>query len=240
MNLAGLGFSVECLFPQTRDLCAGFLSNGQADLALTVTAEDLEWERRRLRKQNDPSAGGSDAAMESLSLSRKIAERLPGFDRVLFHGSCLAFDGQAVLFTAKSGTGKSTHTRLWREVFGDRVAMVNDDKPFLHIREDGVTAWGTPWRGKHRLGGTGSAPLKAICIVTRGAENRIWRVTPSEALGLLYQQTYRPLDREALAQTLTLLDRLCAHVELYCLSCNMDPQAAQTAMEGIFGRYIVV
>ena len=77
-------------------------------------------------------------------------------------------DGQAVLFTAKSGTGKSTHTKLWRDLFGERAVMVNDDKPLLRILKDGVLVCGTPWDGKHRLSTNCALPLKAICILERG------------------------------------------------------------------------
>lgn len=235
MELAGLSFSVQCGFESTRALCADYLTedSGAPDLSIAVTREDLEWERQRLLRKNDPQAYAPLEALESLSLNRKIAEYLPGRDRVLFHGSCLAFDGQGVLFTAKSGTGKSTHTRLWREVFGDRVVMVNDDKPFLHIREDGVSVCGTPWRGKHRLGSNLTVPLKAVCIVTRDCGNRIERITPRDALTALLQQTYRPADPEMLGQTLTLLDVLSRQVGLYRLYCNMDPQAAQVALTGM-------
>ena len=82
-------------------------------------------------------------------------------------------DGAAYLFTAPSGTGKSTHTRLWREVFGDRVWMINDDKPMLRISENLVTAYGTPWNGKHHISRNASAPLKAIVQLNRGKENII-------------------------------------------------------------------
>ena len=95
------------------------------------------------------------------------------YDTILFHGSVIAVDGIGYLFTAKSGTGKSTHTRLWREYFGDRAAMVNDDKPLLKITDSSVIAYGTPYNGKHRLGTNISVPLKAICILTRAADNHI-------------------------------------------------------------------
>lgn len=235
MRLAGLLFDVQCCYETTRNLCRDYLTeeNGEADYAISVTEVDIEWERRHLLKKDDPMADTKPEALDSLSLNRKLAEFLPSRDRILFHGSCLAFNGQGVLFTAKSGTGKSTHTRLWRENFGDRVVMVNDDKPFLHITENGVSVCGTPWRGKHRLGGNMTVPLKAICIVTRSPENRIERITPREALTTLLQQTYRPGDQEMLGQTLTLLDQLSRQVGLYRLYCNMDSEAARTALAGL-------
>jgi hypothetical protein len=152
---------------------------------------------------------------------------------VLFHGSSLAIDGSGVLFTAKSGTGKSTHTRLWRQVFGDRVCMVNDDKPFLHIGTDTVTVYGTPWRGKHSLGGNISAPLKAVYFVNRGEANRVDTITARELYPLLLQQTYTPENPVAMAQTLALVERLSRNVQLLRLYCNMEPEAAEVAFRGL-------
>ena len=84
-----------------------------------------------------------DDYLETLAVCRKIAERMPEYDTFLFHGSCIAVDGVGYLFTAKSGTGKSTHTRLWRELLDNRATMVNDDKPLIRIADDGLVIYGT-------------------------------------------------------------------------------------------------
>lgn len=231
-RIADKCFRVSCCFESTRALCSEYLvEDGCPDLTIHISPEDLLRERQLLPQQEK---GASDSAVESLVLCRRIAEWLPSQDRILFHGSSLAFDGNGVLFTAKSGTGKSTHTRFWREAFGDRVQMVNDDKPFLHVCNDGVTVYGTPWRGKHRLGSNISAPLKAICFVCRGEENKIEPVSPRELYALLLQQTYAPRDPGMMAATLGLVDRLSKGVRLYRLTCNLDPQAAVAACSGIF------
>jgi len=232
VKLGDLLFSVRgsdaaCAF------CREYTVEEAAERVVDLTPEALSAERQFLRRINDPGADASEQFIETLALFRTIAEQLPAHDRVLFHGSSLAIDGKGVLFTAKSGTGKSTHTRLWREVFGDRVVMVNDDKPFLHITPEGTTVYGTPWRGKHRLGSNISAPLRAICIVCRGEENRIQRATFREALPTLLQQTYMPEDPRMLQRTLALADRLSRTVPVYRLYCNMDPQAAQVAYAGL-------
>ena len=232
VKLADLLFSV-CGSDTARRFCGDYLADGTAEHTVQLTPEILEGERQFLRRINDPGAEASEQFIETLALFRIVAEQLPAHDRVLFHGSSLAIDGRGVLFTAKSGTGKSTHTRLWREVFGDRVVMINDDKPFLHITPEGTRIYGTPWRGKHRLGSNISAPLGAICIVCRGMENRIQRVSPREALPALLQQTYMPEDPRMLQRTLALADRLAKTVPVYRLHCNMDPAAAKVAYEGL-------
>ena len=143
-------------------------------------------------------------------------------------------DGYGYLFTAKSGTGKSTHTRLWREYLGDRAVMVNDDKPLIRVGEQ-VTVFGTPYNGKHRLGENIAVPLRAVCILTRDTENHIERITKADAYAMLVQQVYRPQDAAQMAKTLQLVDRMAEQTALYRLGCNMDISAARVAYEGMRG-----
>lgn len=234
VRMAELPVEVFCQFESTKEYCRDYLREDDAapELVVTLSEAVLAEEQRQLRAKADPGAENRNV-VENYSLCRALAEFLPSRDRVLFHGSSLAIDGQGVLFTAKSGTGKSTHTRLWREVFGERVVMINDDKPFLHIGPEETRICGTPWRGKHRLGTNLSAPLRAICIVCRGEENQTLRLTPREALPTLLQQIYMPEDPGMLRQTLALADRLSRTVPVYRLYCNMEPEAARVAYEGL-------
>lgn len=133
------------------------------------------------------------------------------------------------LFTAKSGTGKSTHTRLWRELLGGRAVMINDDKPLISLSENGIMVHGTPWDGKHRLSTNMCVPLRALCILERAEENRIVPITKKDAYNMLMQQVYKPTEPQKLIKTMQLIDRLAASVKLYRLGCNMDIQAAQLA-----------
>ena len=235
--IADIVFEVSCQYHTTRNLCRDYPARPDDLVCETVciTPEDLEGERQRLLRKKNPGElleASTPEALERLHLCRRISELLPKYNRVLFHGSSLAIDGRGVLFTAKSGTGKSTHTRLWRQEFGDRVRMINDDKPFLHIAEDGITVYGTPWRGKHALGDNVSAPLKAIVFVNRGEDNRVEPVTPRELYPLLLQQTYTPEDPDAMVKTLALVEKLSGQVSLLKLYCNMDPEAAHVALQG--------
>ncbi len=151
----------------------------------------------KIQKRAFPSGSFSDAYLETLAVYRKIADHLLSYDTLLFHGSVIAVDGEGYLFTAKSGgTGKSTHTRLWREYFGERAVMVNDDKPLLRITDSGVTAYGTPWDGKHRLSTNIAVPLKGICILTRDTTNHIEPAEPHAVYPLIVQQTNRSLSAD--------------------------------------------
>ncbi len=200
------------------------------DMTVKITGEDIEYERRKSdqedKKEGIPVRHFDDDYLESLAIYRKIAEHMPSYDTFLFHGSCIAVDGQGYLFTAKSGTGKSTHAGLWKKLLGERVVYVNDDKPLIRVNPDGdLTVYGTPWAGKHNLNNNISVPLNCICLLERSAENNIVEITKSEAYPMLLQQVYRPADQDAMRKTLSLIDRM--QVRLYRLCCNMDISSAE-------------
>jgi len=209
----------------------------KADILVQTTQKDIDYERERSAREDEkegvPIRHFSDSYLETLAVYRQLAEQLLDYSTLLFHGSVIAVDGVGYLFTAKSGTGKSTHTRLWREYFGERAIMVNDDKPLLQINEGGVTVYGTPWDGKHRLSSNIAVPLKAICILNRGEQNHIQSITRKEAYSMLLQQTHRPTSPIGLTKTMQLLDKLTECVKLYNLHCNMQTEAAQVAYEGM-------
>ncbi len=238
--IAGKRIAVQSIYPDVHSYCADYrTADGEPDLTVTVTEQMIAYEREKSARE-DRLEGREpvlypDSYLEELAVYRQIAEKMPDYGTILMHGSLIAADGQGYLFTAKSGTGKSTHTRLWRELLGNRAVTVNDDKPLLHVGEDGVTGYGTPYNGKHRLGCNMAVPLRAICILTRAAENSIVRITKAEAYSMLLQQVYRPQDPVQLKKTLTLIDRLAEHTALYRLGCNMDIEAAQVAYQGMKG-----
>ncbi len=226
-EFAGKAVEVNSLYEKVHEYCADYKTDAPADFEVVISDDDIEYEREHAERK-----GYADGYLEELAVYRKISEKMPFYDTILFHGSVVAVDGAAYMFTAASGTGKSTHAALWREYFGDRAVMVNDDKPLLHIG-DVVTAFGTPYDGKHRLSNKIAVPLKAICILTRAPENSIVPVTKSEAYPMLIQQAYRPNDVFALRKTMTLVDRLAGSVGLFKLGCNMELEAARVAYEGM-------
>ena len=240
VKIAGRTAAVRAMFPGTRDYCRDYLWQGDPDFTVAISMADIAFEREKSAQEDllegIPVRSFSDAYLETVAVQRKIAEHLFAFDTLLFHGSVVAVDGEGYLFTAKSGTGKSTHTRLWRQVLGDRAVMVNDDKPFLRMTEQGVLACGSPWNGKHGLGANLCVPLKAVCILERGAENRIRHIPAREALGMLLQQSNRPLDRKLLPKYLELLDKLAGGAAFYRLACNMEPMAALVSYRAMSGN----
>lgn len=234
MEVAGLATHVQPMFFSTREYCRPYLTERQPEFFVEVTGEDLirqqtildeEADREGLRRRKF-----TDPFLERTVIQEKIAEELLKRDTLLLHGSTVAVDGQAYLFTAPCGTGKSTHTRLWRELFGERAVMVNDDKAFLELCQDGVWAHGSPWTGKHGIGTNISVPLRGICFLQRGTENRIQKAEPQKWLQELRHQCFLPEQRYA-----ALVSQLAKKIPLWEMSCTKDPQAACIAYEAMSG-----
>ncbi len=237
IKLAGRVIEVKAMYPYIKKYCEGYVCDEPADFSVETTQADLEFEREKSAR-DDIAEGRAvidhpDSYLETLAVYRKIVEKLMDYDSLLFHGSAIAVDGVAYLFTAKSGTGKSTHTRFWREAFGDRAVMVNDDKPLLKLTKDGVLVCGTPWNGKHNLGTNMTAPLQAICILERGEQNEIAEITAQDALPMLLQQSHRPGNPAAMVTYMQIMDRLTKNLKFYRLKCNLNPEAAMVAHEGM-------
>jgi len=165
--------------------------------------------------------------------AREFYYKLLDFDGMMLHSSAVVVDGRAYLFSAASGTGKSTHTGLWLEKFGDRAYILNDDKPAVRLIDGVWYACGTPWSGKHDISKPVCVPLAGIAFLNRDTTNHIERFTgPKVSFELLNQM---PRYNIKLSQILDLLDRLVRQVPIWKLYCNMDMEAAEvsyTAMSG--------
>lgn len=235
--LAGKRILIRAIYEHAKDYCKDYLTEGEPDFTVTVTPADIAYEQERSAREDAvegiPVRRFPDDYLETLAIYRQIAEKMLMWDVLLFHGSAISVDGEGYLFTAKSGTGKSTHSRFWRQRFGDRCVTINDDKPLLCVTEDAVMVCGTPWDGKHRLSTNTMVPLKGLAILERGQENSIEPVSASAAMPMLLQQSYRPANPAALSNLLRLLERLTKKTGLYRLKCNMDPEAAQVAYDGM-------
>ena len=269
IETAGKTVFVSANYEQTRKYCEKYIVPDveRPDIIAELTQDEIDRimvdAREELAKQGIESSGLTREYYEFLLLHEKVSEKMPDFDIVMFHCSCIKVDDQAILFTAKSGTGKSTHSKNWKKYLGERMTYINDDKPFVGVSEAGsasdaaaaaganaatsaganattsagvqITAYGSPWNGKHFLGENTSAPIKAIGIIKRDTVNHIERVSPIDAFITLYQQIYLPRVEKTRAKTMQIMQLLAENVPVYIIYCNMEPESAQVAYEGIFG-----
>ena len=237
VKLADVPIGIRCRYEVNRQFLKEYLTDEEPLFCVEPTDADLERARADYdatdRLEGRTGILRSKTFFENAALNRLIAERITEYDVLLMHGSALSLDGEAYIFTAPSGTGKSTHARLWREAFGDRVFMVNDDKPMLKVREDRVLAYGTPWNGKHKLSRNTSAPVRAIAHLKRSEENRVEPMSKSEAFPVLVAQALSTKDPAVMLRILALENRILDRVRFYTLYCSMDPDAARVSYEGM-------
>lgn len=241
-KLADVAVQITSLYDEVQTMCDSYRTDEEPQLFITTTEADIRFEAQKSdeerREEGLPEYQYSAPYLETLAVYRQLATQILSHNVLLVHGSVIAVDGEAYLFTALSGTGKSTHVRLWRQLFGERGVMVNDDKPLIRVNSSlfplpSSLVYGTPWDGKHHLSNNISVPLKAIIHLQRGAENHIEQITPAEMLPILLQQTFRPSTAQGTLQVMQLLDALSKQVKFYSLHCNMEPEAAQVAYEGM-------
>ena len=224
LELAGIPIEVRSQYHS--DFLREFVTNKPPLLKVEPGEEDLNRIRKTLQGSYPPSF------VEKIALHALLASALLDHNVLLMHGSALCMDGEAYIFAAPSGTGKSTHARLWRETFGDRVWMINDDKPLIRVEKEGAVVYGSPWRGKHKLGCNGSARLKAIVELTRDSRNHIEAL--KEPFPHLVQHVWRPDDRDKMKKVLELEKRLIGQAAFYRLGCNTEPEAALVAWQGMY------
>ena len=200
---------------------------GPVDFWISVTDEDIKKENQLLKQ------GYSKGYLESLAVYRKLSEKMLEYQIFLFHCSAVALDGRAYLFTAPSGTGKSTHAGLWQKYFKDKVLIVNDDKPLIRADETGVWVYGTPWCGKHGKNTNICVPVQAVCVLEQGKVPELQKLSPIDGYINLYQQTYRPKDEMQMRQTLGLLNRVISQIPIYRLRCDISMESVRIAYEGM-------
>ena len=178
----------------------------------------------------------SDAYIESYTLFDTFCTRVIDFDAAVFHAALISFDGQGVAFAALSGTGKTTHIRLWKKLFSDRVEIINGDKPLFTLRDGKFFASGMPWCGKENWGCNKTVPLKAVCFIERAEQNSISPLTENrEIMSRLFLQLAMPEEQHLMVKYLEFANKLIKTVPFFLLRCNMDINAAYIAHDGIFG-----
>ena len=229
-RLAGLVINLETQYEYTKKLFSDYICGDDEKVDIFIRYDEKELAKEC---ENDPVYPA--LYHESLLIYRKICTAIVEFGAMLIHSSAISLDGEAYLFTAPSGTGKSTHTRLWREHFGERAVMVNDDKPIVREQDGRFFVYGTPYMGQHKLGANISAPVKAVCIVTRGTKNEIERLSAAECISMILNQTLMPADETLMDMLLDTLERFLEYVPVYRLKCDISDEAVCVAYEGMKG-----
>lgn len=225
IKIADLTVEIRHKYAFTKQFCKDYVVDGtkQVDIIASTSPQEIEEEGKLYGSPH------SEGYCENICLYRSIAEQIPILDRFVFHGAAVSIDGVGFIFTAPSGTGKTTHVRLLMSNFGDRVSIINGDKPIISLADGKATVCSTPWAGKEKWHDNTSAELGGICLLRRGKENSIKRISPAEYFDEIIRQIYIPKDSRAMEKTLVLIDRLSSCVSFYLLECDMSDTAAETS-----------
>lgn len=204
--------------------CKDYLYNG-------TSVADISVQRELYR----PELYGPGIKFDTVAYMESAAQfyrQLLYFGGFYLHSSAVVRDGRAYLFSGHSGIGKSTHTRLWIDVFGGDTRVINDDKPALRCLDGIWYAYGTPWCGKDGINLNEKAPLAGICFLKQATCNRIRRMQPTEALQKILGQTmHRMTEVEHLDALLQHLEKLLAQIPVYEMENLPEPAAAQLSYE---------
>ena len=152
----------------------------------------------------------------------------------VLHASGIFYQGNAILFSAPSGTGKTTHTKLWQE-YDPTSFILNDDSPIIRFMKDGKAyACGSPWAGASGESRNVIVPLKAVVFLQQGNENQITRLQTFPALQRILGCVNRPVDKDLMDKLLTLIHLLLSDIPCYLLTCRPDMEAVETVRKALF------
>ncbi len=238
LKIAGRIIEVHALYDWCKNMCKDYLyeGNSNTDILVDIVPHNIKSENDLSQKNNtteniylyyDPGY------LEHYAIHRKICEDMPQFDTILMHGAVVAYQGNAYMFTAPSGVGKTTRAKLWLEEY-DGSYIINGDKPFIHISDGSVIAYGSPWCGKEKWNTNEGMPLRAIFILERaneGENNSITEVSIDDAFSELLKQVYIPKNPQYMMKTMELLQEIGNKVHIYRLKSEPTREGIHLAYE---------
>ena len=227
IKIANKVLEINAFNETTKKYCRHFLSEEKPNYVITMSEEDL-------RNESSNSNDGHVYVSEEISaLYRKIADLLVKDNIIVFHGSSFMVNDKGFIVTARSGVGKSTHSKLLEQYIGEDFKYINDDKPLLEINDE-VTVFSNPWNGKERRGNNVSAPLKAILFLNRNEEPNFRKIINKQEIYIkLLSQTYLPKEKASREKALKLVDKLLRNVNFYEINVNTDIESAKMTYERI-------
>lgn len=145
---------------------------------------------------------------------------------IMLHASVINFNSQGIAFLGKSGTGKSTHSRLWLSHIAE-TSLLNDDNPAIRITEQGVMIYGTPWSGKTPCYKNECIPLKAFVRLQQAPENKFeWMEGAKAFITVLPSCSAIRWNKDLFSEMNTTLEKIISKIPVGFLKCLPDQDAA--------------
>lgn len=220
IKVAEIVVEIDNRFSYIYDYCRDWLCDGTPDFRAQVTPAELNFYIENCGYEVTP------AVVERILISRKIAAKLPPFSAFLIHGGVVEYEGHGIIFSAKRGIGKTTHIDLWKKAFGDKVRIVNGDKPVIRRQGDDFVAYSTPWRGKEDYGDNSSVKVDTLCFIKRADKPSVEKISAKQAWTRLCRQTVYPEDREYYNSFAKDFADFLNSLSIYVISVNQDVASA--------------
>ena len=232
IKIADIVLEINAFNETTKEYCKKFFTDEEAKYIITMSKEDL------INEATNSSDGKVYVNEEISALYRKIADLFVEENIVVFHGSSFMVDNQGYIITARSGVGKSTHSRLLKELLGEEFEYINDDKPLIKV-SDSITIYSSPWNGKERRGNNMSAPLKAVLFLSRNEKPNYKKIiNKEEAYIKLLSQIYLPKEKAKREKALKLVDLILKYANFYEINVNKEIESAKMTYEEIIKNEI--
>lgn len=228
-KIAGCIVEYEPIYPLLKNQMEAYrIDKQKSDIKLSVTSKFC------YTKQQENSHLTLEQC-EYIFAGSEFYRKLINFGGFMLHASAVVIDYKAYLFSASSGTGKSTHTKLWQECFGDKAEIINDDKPAIRIEDGKCYVYGTPFSGKTNENLNLKVPLQAICMLERGVNNSITLIDSKKSISLILQQTILPKQQTMVDDLFEMLEVVLKKVPIYQMKCNISKEAALMAYNKMKG-----
>ncbi len=229
--IADLKVHMDIKYDLLRSRCEKYLHNfsGEPDI---VVNPSQKWIDNLVETKGELT----HAEYEYLCAGLLFYDELLKFDGFVMHSSSLCYNNKAYLFSADSGTGKSTHVGLWKKYIGDAVSIINDDKPAVRLIDGKFYCIGTPFSGKTDQNLDISVPVGAMALLYRGIENKIEPAETRDAVHTLLRQTLISINNRNNDRLIELLDLFVKSVPIYRFGCDMSEEAVKTSFEKMTGE----
>lgn len=212
------------------------IPNRAPDIRIRVTQEMIE-EYIEAGKDSDIMEGWPLEMqwdeVEYMLAGQMFYHEILRFGGMLVHSSAIVMNEKAYLFSGKSGAGKSTHTNLWLEKFGNDIYVLNEDKPAVRKIDGKYYAYGTPWSGKTNTNVNRRAEVNSIVFLGQATENTIRKLNTKEAFTALFEQTDRKKAGRHMIALMDMMEGLVTDIPMYHMDCNISQEAVELSYKTI-------
>ncbi len=158
-----------------------------------------------------------------------LKNRILFFKGLVIHAAAIVDSGRGILFTAPSGTGKSTQAKLWSS--NRDAVIINDDTPAVRVIANQAQVYGTPWSGSHQIFTNISAPISALIVIEQSENNSIRKISTKESIPMLLPRCFMPYhDDRLMHMACENLERIVKSTHCYHMKCTQDEEAIEVVL----------